>query len=368
MKLKLVLVLALWRAATAATTVSDRARRSVRSCVLLTAVPMLSLTIFHLFAEQTDEVSSTNCDVDESYVKLDLITDDFGYQTRWALKKSRRNAIMRGPPEGSVYESNTNYTSGICLPEGNYQFVIFDSGKDGLNSPKTNAGMYALSIDGVKVIGSPSRKTLWRKRFHKFTVSPKMLGPTQKPTPSPEQDRYSGVTCSSSERKVKLEIKTDKWGGDTSWEVAKDGKTLLRSDKDYGPDETDVTHFCLAKGSSYDFILRDKVGDGMCCSHGEGYFKVSLEEEDESWREIISGGTFRSKELTYVINLKEAKMTTRDIEWLDSHNRRREKWHTEYRKTYGEHILLLCLIMGTSKPNICCCVCSSVDVVRGTEK
>jgi hypothetical protein len=113
---------------------------------------------------------------------------------------------------------------------------------------------------------------------------------------------------------VKLELLTDQFGGDTSWEVDDQGKTLIKSDKVYGSRESDVKTFCLDKGRSYNFILRDKVGDGL---QSDGYFKVSL-FDDNSWREVVSVSKFRSKELKYKINLKEVAMTFRDQEWLVS--------------------------------------------------
>ena len=89
--------------------------------------------------------------------------------------------------------------------------------------------------------------------------------------------------------------------------------------------------FCLKKNSSYDFVLRDKVGDGM----SEGYYKVYLQNDSLTWREIISGGSFRSQELRYKINLKGTQMTDPDIEWLESHNICRQEWHTSHDRSYG---------------------------------
>lgn len=310
-------------------------------------MPFQSITALHLTSQiiQLSETSSNECSADESHFKLDLMTDDFGSQTRWILKKTgQRDAIMRGPPSGTTYDSNSNFVRGVCLPPGAYRFIIFDSGKDGLNVPDTNSGSYAVYLGEKKVAGSPRRRKHWRKRLHKFTVASKTPAPkpkpASKPTSKPSVDVVAGgsseVVCSSAERMVQLEIKTDRWGGDTSWEVAKEGEALIESNKVYGSHETELTHFCLKKGSTYDFVLRDKVGDGLCCSHGEGYFKVALLEEDGSWKEIIKGGSFQSKELMVGINLKESTMTVRDAEWLDSHNRRREKWHLENGKDFGK--------------------------------
>ena len=72
----------------------------------------------------------------------------------------------------------------------------------------------------------------------------------------------------------------------------------------------------------------------QCCTHGQGYYKFSLLEDDGSWNTIISGGTKKTKEETHVINLEPQTMTKRDQEWLDSHNIRRKEWHEDYDTTY----------------------------------
>lgn len=272
------------------------------------------------------------CSENESDFKLDLTTDNFGSQTRWVLKKSRRNIIRRGPLRNTKYSSNSNYYEHACLSPGNYRLIIFDKGRDGLKSP----GKYTVYVDGNQRFGSPAGDKSWRKRVHKFEIPFETSSPSAKPTVKPiSSTSANDVKCSSTERTMKVDIKTDKYGQDTSWQVNKEGSILVESDKGYGPYETDAAIFCLSKGSTYNFILYDKVGDGMCCSNGEGSFKLSV-LDNGSWNEIISGARFRAKELQYTIDLEESEMTPRDVEWLESHNSRRKKWHTNYGKTYGK--------------------------------
>ncbi|KAL7522760.1 hypothetical protein ACHAWX_007446, partial [Stephanocyclus meneghinianus] len=293
------------------------------------------------------------CNAGESFFKLDLTTDDFGNETRWVLKRANKN-ILQGPPLGTKYKSNSQYVDGICLTPGTYKLIIFDQGQDGLCC-STGSGGYVGYVDGEKKFGSPAGDKSWMKRVHRFTISqpgqqPTPMPnkpPTKKPSPQPVAIDINGSSnnvdvrgsfkdpvCASSERKVKVEIKTDKFGSDTSWEVVNaQGNTLFESGDTYGAFESDIRLFCLKKGSSYEFVIRDKWGDGMCCMKGDGYYKVSL-IENGLWRDVLSGGSFRTKELRQVINLKKANMTQRDIEWLDSHNSRRKSWHTAHGKSY----------------------------------
>lgn len=90
-----------------------------------------------------------------------------------------------------------------------------------------------------------------------------------------------------------------------------------------------VIELSLPASSTYNSCIASQ-----CCKNGEGFFKLYLEEGDGSWNEIISGGSFFVKEVSYVINLQPQTMTKRDQDWLDSHNTRRKEWHERYGKTY----------------------------------
>lgn len=332
----------------------------VTCCPFCLAVTNLSSQLsHHLQLAATpfdDDRALSKCRSNEQFFKLDLTTDNYGFETRWVLKTASDTPIMRGPPSGTNYASNTRYLEGICLPVGeSYKFVIIDSFKDGICCD-WGSGSYAGYVNGVKKMSSPRNAIAWGKRVHRFTiVSPPPTSnpitplPTTKPTikaftskaptVSPSKRLSSSTelkksSCSSSERRVKVELLTDKHGEDTSWEVINaQGKTLVESNKVYAAYEFDVSEFCLAKGSSYEFVLHDVWGDGMCCTSGQGHFKVYI-EDGNSWKEIIAGGAFKKKELRLGINLKQHEMTERDHEWLDSHNTRRKEWHTAHGKSY----------------------------------
>jgi hypothetical protein len=241
--------------------------------------------------------------------------------------------MLNGPPSND-----------ICLSAGSYKLIIFN--KSGNESESAN---YAGYLDGKKMFGSPAGGK-WERRVHKFTISapatpkptptptkPPTTAPTHKPSTQTEVNDddddteidLRGTSCKSSQRKVKVEIKTDKFGADTSWGfINASGRTLYDSGNKYGSYESDTRLLCLKKGAIYDFYVRDNWGDGMCCAKGDGYFKVSLLESDGSWREVLSGGSFRTKLFKQSINLVSPTMNQRDVDWLDSHNNRREKWHT----------------------------------------
>ncbi|KAL7547206.1 hypothetical protein ACHAWF_010523 [Thalassiosira exigua] len=303
-----------------------------------------------------DERMLAKCDGDESSFKIDLTTDNYGFETSWtleALEGGKWTQIESGPPGAFNYAKNTRYLGVYCLRQGDYRFTIRDMYKDGMCC-SFGEGHYAGYLDGSKQFSSPSGESKWALRRHRFEVSfpnkptdkPTSLPtrtPTQKPTRKPSQRPTTKPSlpgkpkisaCNGSQRKAKIEILTDKWGKDTSWKVTKAGSIVAESTREYGSHEKDELEVCLDEGATYDLIVRDEHSDGMCCSYGGGYYKVYLKEEDGSWDEIISGGNIRTKETKHSINLQEQTMTDRDGDWLNSHNSRRKEWHERYNKTY----------------------------------
>lgn len=107
--------------------------------------------------------------------------------------------------------------------------------------------------------------TAWAKRVHLFTIFPP-------PSLQPNQSQCS----SSTDRKINIIIKTDKYGGDTAWIVrdSQTGISIARSSKKYGANETDSSEVCLKSGGLYDFIVLDETGDGMVRSYS---FLTALE-------------------------------------------------------------------------------------------
>lgn len=84
--------------------------------------------------------------------------------------------------------------------------------------------------------------------------------------------------------------------------------------------------------------IRDSHEDGMCCDYGIGSFQVIMLEEDNGWKQILSVGEFQGPEITTSFRVSADEppdtMTQRDLNWLQSHNVRRKKWHTLYEKPY----------------------------------
>ena len=87
-----------------------------------------------------------------------------------------------------------------------------------------------------------------------------------------------------------LDMTTDDYGSETTWEVQDANGNVLYSGGPYddvnGGQQFSYS-FCLEPGC-YDLVVNDSYGDGMCCGYGNGGFDVL----DYNGQSLASGGTF----------------------------------------------------------------------------
>jgi hypothetical protein len=96
---------------------------------------------------------------------------------------------------------------------------------------------------------------------------------------------------------VVLELTTDDYAEETSWEFREVGGAVLYSDSyNEGSDDntTFIETFNVELDNCYEFELFDSYGDGICCQYGEGEYTLST----SSGEVIFEGGEFTDSEVT----------------------------------------------------------------------
>ncbi len=96
---------------------------------------------------------------------------------------------------------------------------------------------------------------------------------------------------------VTLSITFDDYPEETSWEIKDSNGNTVFSGGPYSnePDRSTKTiHMCLNPGC-YTFTIKDSYGDGICCSYGNGSYRLVKDADNTV---IASGGSFRSSEST----------------------------------------------------------------------
>ena len=79
---------------------------------------------------------------------------------------------------------------------------------------------------------------------------------------------------------VFLELLTDDYPGETTWEVTDENGQVIYSGGPY-PDQVATlisVEFCLDPAACYDFTIFDSFGDGICCGYGIG--SISINDEN----------------------------------------------------------------------------------------
>ena len=126
----------------------------------------------------------------------------------------------------------------------------------------------------------------------------------------------------SSESRVTIQLKTDGHGEETSWFLHRldlDTNQLTSSspiasvaEGTYADFEQDQKVLTLEPGK-YRFTLKDKYGDGFCCSNGsDGWYVIYVDN-----KEIVRGAYYRfEKSHDFLVGFRpELTMTSRDAAW-----------------------------------------------------
>ncbi len=156
------------------------------------------------------------------------------------------------------------------------------------------------------------------------------------PTPTPTMDLLPEYEPCDDPNQVPLEVNiiTDQFA-----DVDKTGYSLT-SHPDDGPElitylermemSNSATYsdpICVPRGR-YNFTVYDKL-NGLCCSGGRGEFSVK-----SKGTEILYGGGFPAPSISYTILAGEPDMSDEEKQWLNGHNTRRKKFHTDHGKTF----------------------------------
>ena len=105
---------------------------------ILFICPLLMLFTSYSFAQ---------CGINEVEIRVEIATDNWGYETYWTLSIQGGPIIMEGG-QGGVYANDTTYSATICtIEETCVVFEIYDTYGDGIFAPNG----YELYVDNILV-------------------------------------------------------------------------------------------------------------------------------------------------------------------------------------------------------------------------
>lgn len=102
-------------------------------------------------ANGTDTITqNVNVDFADNQIRVNIIFDSYPTETSWQITDSTGTIMASGGPYS---QGNTSIDQLVCLPDGCYEFTVFDSYSDGLCCGYGN-GSYSLIDTGNIVIGT----------------------------------------------------------------------------------------------------------------------------------------------------------------------------------------------------------------------
>ena len=204
--------------------------------------------------------------------KVEVMTDYYYSETSWDIKNAVTNEIVESrdsfPSQNSLHE-DTVYLPLTETCEGiDYIFTISDSFGDGICCGHGD-GYYKVLVDGVVLAEGGDFE-------------------------------YSESTSLCRSTEVKVEIMTDYYYSETSWDIKNAVTNEIVESRDSFPSQNslheDTVYLPLTEtceGIDYIFTISDSFGDGICCGHGDGYYKVLVDGVV-----LAEGGDFKYSEST----------------------------------------------------------------------
>jgi len=280
-----------------------------------------------------------SCGANQGEVKLIMRTDNYGYETAWKIvNQNNGKTIARGPPRGTNYADKSTYSGRWCLPPGRYRAVVEDRGRDGMctgNPQIFGCGFFKVYLNGNPAGQIVNDKSRWVNKGFPINVAPvasRIDGVGTQPQGEQWCRKVRSVmkvpqgTCTTPDgrrgHRVRVLTKVDKYGKETQWTIKRNGVTKMKMGPVIEANKQLSVQECLAPGT-YEVKFTDM--DGICCRHGEGFFKVFVDG-----KELITGGSFTSS-ISHDLRLGFdwiSNMSERDCEWWWAHDYRRRDWHT----------------------------------------
>ena len=124
---------------------------------------MKNILLICLLVILSTDLAFAQCGANEIEIKVEIATDNWGYETSWTITDLMGTIILEGG-QGGVYGNNSTYSDSTCVAaDGCFFFEIYDTFGDGILAPDG----YELYVDemlvssGANDIGSYANETAY---------------------------------------------------------------------------------------------------------------------------------------------------------------------------------------------------------------
>lgn len=255
----------------------------------------------------------TKMNVPKQSLIVEIHFDRYPQETGWLIRSVTDTINTHifapvGTYKGKEFEKKIVQIEVFLDVDREYEFIMLDSFGDGLHFDEAKYYLYRM-IDTARnnlVYGYGADFTYSIKHAFDFpfvamkepTPAPVILTyPTIPPTSSPTMERAT----------IFIEFKFDKYPEEVGWEVlsAYNGKQIASKQigSYSGESHQLLTEKVWLLGPEYGshqflFTVYDMGNNGLCCDHGPGYYKVYLDEVNDS-NLLFGGDLYLNKEQYY---------------------------------------------------------------------
>jgi hypothetical protein len=141
-------------------------------------------------------------------------------------------------------------------------------------------------------------------------------------TGSVTTDEWATVNVEGETEELTIDIMQDKYGNQITWELLASDMTVIASGGPYtmlvgggSATQLHIEKATVSKGDCVKFVIKDAVGNGMCCSFGEGYYQI----KDSKGNIVVDGDGDFGSEASALLSIGAGE-AVEEIETVESYN------------------------------------------------
>ena len=136
-------------------------------------------------------------------------------------------------------------------------------------------------------------------------------------------DEWATVNVEGETEELTIDIMQDKYGNQITWELLASDMTVIASGGPYtmlvgggSATQLHIEKATVSKGDCVKFVIRDAVGNGICCSFGEGYYQI----KDSKGNIVVDGDGDFGSEASALLSIGGSGVAVEEIETVESYN------------------------------------------------
>ena len=122
---------------------------------------------------------------------------------------------------------------------------------------------------------------------------------------------------------LSIEIMQDKYGNQITWELLASDNSVITSGGPYtmlvgggSATQLHIEKATVNRGDCVKFVIRDNVGNGICCSFGEGYYQI----KDSKGNVVVDGDGDFGSEASALLSIGGSGVAVEEIETVETVN------------------------------------------------